>query len=72
MPQAIHEPKVQFMTALPSIHDVTHQFIKKQGGLRNQIVLYFFVLVWYNETKNNKERSYGKNSWFLEWNEKVS
>ena len=29
-------------------------------------------LVNNNETKNNKERSYGKNSWFLEWNEKVS
>ena len=41
MPQAIHKPKVQFMTALPSIHDVTHQFIKKQGGLISQIVLFY-------------------------------
>ena len=43
MPQAIHELKVQFATALPSIYEPKAQFIiKKQGGLKNQIVLFTF------------------------------
>ena len=42
------------MMAMTSIHEPKAQFIiKKQGGLRNQAVLDYFIAVWYNTTSRD-------------------